>query len=115
MTWSVVDDETALKLREQKGTHLILFFASGDPPWCPDCRDVDPTIRKVFDNNSSPTLNVVKVGDRPTWKDPSNKWRSEPYRVSEIPTLIQLVDGKEKKRLLQADLESEEKLRELIQ
>lgn len=92
MPWVEIDDDEALQLESKSGTHYILFFASGNPPWCPDCREAQPHLEAVFAAKDAPKLNVVRVGTRAEWKTPNNKWRSKPYHVSETPTLIKLVD-----------------------
>lgn len=74
------------------GTQYILFFASGTPPWCPDCRDALPVIESIFGSADAPKLQVIKVGLRDEWKTSNNKWRGEPFHVKETPSIIKLID-----------------------
>jgi thiol-disulfide isomerase/thioredoxin len=92
MPWKETKDDQAIALYKQNGKHFVLFFASGTPPWCPDCRDAQPHLESVFKADDAPVLHVVRVGEREQWKTPSNKWRAEPYRIGEIPTLVRLED-----------------------
>lgn len=76
-----------------RGDEYVLFFASGSPPWCSDCRDALPALESVFTNDADDTIvQVVKVGDENEWKSPNNQWRGGPYRVTEIPCLIKFED-----------------------
>jgi thiol-disulfide isomerase/thioredoxin len=70
----------------------ILFFASGAPPWCPDCREALPAIESVFGKEDAPLLQVIKVGLREEWKSASNRWRGEPFQVTETPCIIKFVN-----------------------
>lgn len=74
------------------GVRYILFFASGTPSWCPDCREALPAIEKVFGGQDAPLLSVIKVGMRDEWKSPKNKWRGEPFHISETPCIIKFID-----------------------
>eukprot|EP00897_Mesotaenium_endlicherianum_P010489 jgi/Mesen1/9469/ME000063S08924 len=89
----------AMATLDGKSDVFVLFLgnnlAETGESWCPDCRAADPVISKVF--GTSPrnmTLVRVYVGDKPTWKDPLNPFRSTPYRVTGVPTLARWESGK---------------------
>lgn len=73
-------------------TQYVLFFASGAPSWCPDCREALPAIESVFGGEEAPLLQVVKVGLREEWKSGENRWRGEPYHVRETPCIIKFIN-----------------------
>ncbi|SPO25726.1 uncharacterized protein UTRI_03091 [Ustilago trichophora] len=76
---------------------FLIFFSSGNPPWCPDCVDAQPAIEKVF-GGSTVDGHIVLVGERAEWKTPENKFRKD-YAIKCIPTITKVVDGKEVARL----------------
>jgi len=80
--------------------------------WCPDCVVVDDLLQQTFSSADSPDALIIYVGDRPTWKASSNAFRSDPWKVSDIPTIIKVQNGKEVARLV--DTEIAEKLVEFI-
>ncbi|KLP07677.1 Uncharacterized protein Y057_10700 [Fusarium fujikuroi] len=41
-------------------THYVVYFASGEPSWCPDCRDALPALNAVFGGASDPTAYIVR-------------------------------------------------------
>jgi thiol-disulfide isomerase/thioredoxin len=86
------------KFRSDEATkkHLkfILFLADKDPmtsrSWCPDCNVAEPIIyQRLEEANSDIALLKVYVGDRPTWYNPSHRFRADPrFRIQGVPTLI---------------------------
>ncbi|BGP23489.1 thioredoxin-like protein 5 [Rhodotorula toruloides] len=74
--------------------HFLIFFASIDPntgkPWCPDCSEVQSEVDRLVPENRS---TLVFVGDRTEWKKPNNPWRSAPFNISRIPTIIRVEQG----------------------
>jgi len=78
--------------RNASGIQYILFFASGSPSWCPDCRDALPVIDSIFGASDAPKLQVIKVGMREEWKSADNKWRGEPFQVKETPCIVKFID-----------------------
>ncbi|KAH9837253.1 uncharacterized protein C8Q71DRAFT_857565 [Rhodofomes roseus] len=75
---------------------FLVFYSSRDEVgtlWCPDCREVDGLIRKVFGPSDSPSALIVYVGQRAAWKDPTNPFRGEPWKVQSVPTIIRARDG----------------------
>lgn len=92
---------------EAAGVHYVVFFASGSPPWCPDCVDALAPLRAVFGDDakdtaassdataatsvSTPTAYLVRVGERHEWKGvPDNPYRLAPYHVQGVPTIIKM-------------------------
>ncbi|CAD6951361.1 unnamed protein product [Tilletia caries] len=97
----------------------LIFWASGSPSWCPDCRDAEPAIHAVFgknpnENHDGPAGYMLYVGDRPTWKDPNNHYRLD-YGVQSVPTILRWENGKETGRLEDDDCQDEGKLRAFIE
>lgn len=71
----------------------IVFFASGEPSWCPDCRDAVSALETVFGDASSstddtPTAHLVQVGERPEWRTTDNKYRVAPWNVNCVPSVV---------------------------
>mmetsp|Transcript_27446 Transcript_27446/g.81356 ORF Transcript_27446/g.81356 Transcript_27446/m.81356 type:complete len:223 (-) Transcript_27446:109-777(-) len=77
---------------------IVVFSADLDPetgePWCPDCRLALPAIADMVEGRGGTWLEV-RVGDKPTWKDPANPLRTDPaLRITSIPTLFEVAhDG----------------------
>ncbi|KAH8881695.1 thioredoxin-like protein 5 [Thozetella sp. PMI_491] len=98
---------------------FIAYVASADPatgqPWCPDVRVALPLITTIFSAEDAPEAALVRVGQKPEWKDPNNFYRTN-WDVQFIPTLVryQTVDGqvKEVARLDGDDILDENKIRE---
>jgi len=80
--------------------YLIFFSSLVDGRlWCPDCLAVDELVQKTFKPIDGPSALMVHVGDKPTWKSPSNLFKGEPWKIRSIPTIIKLRDTKEIARL----------------
>ncbi|KDN50867.1 thioredoxin-like protein [Tilletiaria anomala UBC 951] len=84
---------------------FLVFFASGQPSWCPDCRDSLPAVQNVFGTDPSTVGKggdvdgyMIFVGDRPTWKDPENYFRKS-YGIKCVPTIVKFSKGKMVARL----------------
>jgi len=72
-------------------THYVVYFASGEPSWCPDCRDALPALNAVFGGASDPTAYIVRVGSREEWRGtPKNKYRNAPYNINGVPTVVKV-------------------------
>lgn len=92
MPWHEVDEETAISVMGSSGTRFVLFYASGNPPWCVDCRDAQQSLEEVFGADDAPPLHIVRVGTREQWNMSDNHWKASEYHVEEIPLLIKLID-----------------------
>ncbi|KOS22301.1 hypothetical protein ESCO_002001 [Escovopsis weberi] len=76
-------------------THYVVYFASGETPWCPDCLKALPALKSVFGPDSAPKAYLVRVGDRAEWKGLSgqqNEYRDEPYNIRCVPTTVKIVN-----------------------
>ena len=72
-------------------THYVVYFASGEPSWCPDCRNALPALNAVFGDASAPTAHLVMAGTREEWKgNPNNKYRQAPYNIDCLPTVVKV-------------------------
>jgi thiol-disulfide isomerase/thioredoxin len=89
-------------LTDTKETQYVLFFASGTPSWCPDCREALPAIESVFGDEKAPLLQVTKVGLKDEWKSANNRWRGEPYHVNETPCIIKFINVRKLTQLSKA-------------
>jgi thioredoxin-like negative regulator of GroEL len=94
MPWHEISPSNPIALTNSisQGPAYILFFASGSPPWCSDCRDAQPILEKVF-AGVDVEVQVVRMGEKVEWKKTEaegNKWRE--FGVREIPSLVKFVD-----------------------
>ena len=98
------------RLRAGRDSAAFLFFGSEDPQtaesWCPDCVTADPVLRAAI-RRLRPDLTVYEcpVGARSQWKNqPDHPYRRDPStRLARIPTLLLMVDGLERGRLVEGD------------
>ncbi|KAF8665272.1 hypothetical protein AX16_000293 [Volvariella volvacea WC 439] len=96
MPLRTVSEPDPTSLTQVPEEYLIFFSSIVDGKlWCPDCVAVDRTIQNVFSPDDGPSGLIVYVGDRPTWKSPTNKYRSDLWNVQSVPTVIKIKDGKE--------------------
>ncbi|PWN91316.1 hypothetical protein FA10DRAFT_265180 [Acaromyces ingoldii] len=102
---------------DDEGLHYVVYFASGSPPWCPDCVDALAPLRAVFGatEGAAPKAYVVRVGERHEWKGvKDNKYRLEPYNVEGVPTIVKMQGTKELGRLGEEGCKDEAALRKLV-
>jgi hypothetical protein len=91
-----------------RGEALFAFFGSQDPgtgeSWCKDCVTADPVLRGTV-TTVKPTVPLFEcpVGERAQWKDiGDHPYRIHPvWRLERIPTLVHVVDGVERGRLVE--------------
>jgi len=93
-------------LKEVPENYLIFYSSISESDgklWCPDCVAVDSTVRKIF-GPDGPAALIVYVGQKAEWKTPNNPFRSEPWNIQSIPTIIKLRDFKETSRLVESEI-----------
>ncbi|KAF9531943.1 hypothetical protein CPB83DRAFT_891282 [Crepidotus variabilis] len=80
---------------------FLVFYSSevDGEMWCPDCRKVDTLVKDTFSQSGPEGLILPFNGDICRWRKPGNPYRTEPWSVSNVPTIIKLQDGKEVSRL----------------
>ncbi|KMT18693.1 hypothetical protein BVRB_2g028180 [Beta vulgaris subsp. vulgaris] len=90
-------NEVFNKFKEEAANNkanLILFLADKEPStslsWCPDCVRAEPVIyKKLEEAGENVALLRAYVGDRPTWRTPSNPFRIDSrFQLKGVPTLI---------------------------
>ncbi|KAG8936346.1 hypothetical protein FRC02_002939 [Tulasnella sp. 418] len=98
-----------------KETFLIFYSSIVDGKlWCPDCRDVEQSVKDIFEGNDDINGVIVYVGDRTTWRDPANRFRQE-WKISSVPTLIRLTaHGTEESRLVESEVKDRTKLEKFV-
>ncbi|KAL0951636.1 hypothetical protein HGRIS_008316 [Hohenbuehelia grisea] len=103
MPLAVIDsafDTNSLFATVQDG--FLIYYSSvvDGVLWCPDCRDVEDLVKQTFSADDGPKGVIVYVGDRPEWKTNSNKFRSEPFNIQSVPTIVKIKNAKEVGRLV---------------
>ncbi len=91
-------------------TAAFLVFGAEQPDtgasWCPDCVVADPVLRAGI-ARQRPELTVYEcpVASRADWKgNADHPYRRHPgLRIARIPSLVLVVDGVERGRLVEAD------------
>ena len=75
---------------------FVLFCGNRDEEtgesWCSDCVKADSVINKVVSEQTddNATLIVCTVGDKPSWKDPNNPFRThKTLKLTGVPTLME--------------------------
>jgi thiol-disulfide isomerase/thioredoxin len=92
-------EEVLEQLQKEEKKAVALFTSDKNQDgsdWCPDCVAVKP-LYETLENESKKAglpFYIFIAGDRPTWKDPENKFRKHKLiRLSSVPTFC-LFDGK---------------------
>lgn len=105
--------------RKQSPSKIIAYFYGNEDPttkksWCPDCVLAAPVVKDGL-KGASVDVEILKVavGEREVWKSPSNIFRLK-LKLSCIPTLLKLVEGKEVGRLEDMDCASPDKVSEFV-
>jgi len=92
-----IDHTTLQTVPEQ----FIIFYSSivHGEMWCPDCRAVDQLVKETF-SEEYPAALIVYVGNKAQWRNPSHVYRQAPWRITGVPTIVKMADGKEVARLV---------------
>jgi len=87
--------------------NFVIFYSSRDESgrmWCPDCRDVEDIIARTFGTTDGPSGLIIYVGLKAEWKAERNIFRSAPWLIQSIPTIVKLKDGAEVGRLVEGEI-----------
>ncbi|KAI0003750.1 hypothetical protein BJV74DRAFT_484846 [Russula compacta] len=90
--------------------NFVIFYSSRDESgrmWCPDCREVEDLIVRTFAPADGPSGLILYVGQRAEWKTETNVFRSRPWDIQSIPTIVKLKDGVEVGRLVEGEITSD--------
>ncbi|KAJ4485750.1 hypothetical protein J3R30DRAFT_3441649 [Lentinula aciculospora] len=98
----VADSSTTAESLSEVSDEYLIFYSSvvDGQMWCPDCLAVEELVKDIFSSADAPSALIVYTGDRPTWKSPSNIFRSGPFGVQCVPTIVKVQNGKEVGRLI---------------
>jgi len=93
-----IDPYTLRKVPEK----FVIFYASitelNGQMWCPECTAVEGLVKDTF-SESGPEALVVYVGNRMQWKSPLNIYRQQPWKITNVPTIVRLREGQDVGRL----------------
>ncbi|WVR07957.1 hypothetical protein IAU60_005000 [Kwoniella sp. DSM 27419] len=81
--------------------------------WCPDCRDVEQTVKDAFDAPDKPKGIIYWVGTVAEWRTPKNKARVD-WNVNSVPTILRIENGKETGRLVESEIMDKQRLADLL-
>ncbi|KAJ7184039.1 hypothetical protein B0H12DRAFT_835068 [Mycena haematopus] len=90
----------------ERPEEFLIFYADvvDGKMWCSDCRAVDDQVRKTFTDSPTSAAVIVYVGNKPDWKATDNVFRGEPFKLTAIPTIIRIREGKEVGRLVEKEI-----------
>jgi hypothetical protein len=96
---------SAIKSSSLPKTSFLVFYSSivDGKMWCPDCVDVEPSVREAFDGDNKPEAMLFYVGKKEEWRTPENVARVD-WNVRGIPTIIKLQEGKETARVTETEI-----------
>lgn len=80
--------------------------------WCPECRAVEDLVKDAFPDGGPAAL-IVYVGNKSQWKSPLNIYRQEPWKITNVPTIVRLRERQEGGRLA-SDAEITNELSEFV-
>ncbi|WVW87044.1 hypothetical protein I302_109100 [Kwoniella bestiolae CBS 10118] len=105
----------SLNSTDSPAVSYLVFYSNvvNGQMWCPDCRDVESTIKETFDAPDKPKAIIYWVGDRPEWRTPKNKARVD-WDVQSIPTILRIENGKETARLVESEILDKQKLDQFL-
>jgi len=108
MPLNTVPDPFELSSYQGINENFVIFYSSRDEEsgrmWCPDCRDVEDIIARTFAPPDGPSGLIIYVGQKAEWKAEGNIFRSAPWRIASIPTIVKLKDGAEVGRLVEGEI-----------
>eukprot|EP00045_Choanoeca_perplexa_P000101 m.12994 g.12994 ORF g.12994 m.12994 type:complete len:107 (-) comp10074_c0_seq1:204-524(-) len=96
---------------------FVLFCGKKDADgnsWCSDCVKAWPVISKVVNAHAQPTdvFIYVDVGNRDTWKNPANEFRTRPdFKLTGVPTMV---EWQSPKKLVEEQLQDESMVEMLL-
>ncbi|CAH8584065.1 unnamed protein product [Schistosoma turkestanicum] len=88
-------DELLEEVKKNEGRRIFILFCGTPLPdgtnWCPDCVKGEPIVKEALKKLPENAVFLkVEVGDRATWRDPNNVFRTHPKcRITSIPSLIE--------------------------
>ncbi|KAK6007330.1 hypothetical protein QM012_006338 [Aureobasidium pullulans] len=96
---------SAIKSSSVPKTSFLVFYSSivDGKMWCPDCVDVEPSVREAFDGADKPEAMLFYVGKKEEWRTLENVARVD-WNVRGIPTIIKLEEGKETARVTETEI-----------
>ncbi|KAJ3789258.1 hypothetical protein GGU10DRAFT_305476 [Lentinula aff. detonsa] len=98
----IADPTTTPESLAKASEEYLIFYSSivNGEMWCPDCLAVEDLVKNTFSSEDAPSALIIYTGDRPTWKSPSNVFRSGPFGVQCVPSIVKIQNGKEVTRLV---------------
>jgi thiol-disulfide isomerase/thioredoxin len=108
----------------EDGPVIVVFVGSADKKtgaisWCPDCVKTIPIITSVLESMSPPAAFPVVwcLVQRDGYKgNPSHPYRTtEPFKLTSVPTVLKVADGKVTGRCVDDECLSETDLRALVE
>jgi len=107
MPLNTAPDPLQLSSYDDIKENFVIFYASRDDSgkmWCPDCRDVEDLIARTFEPADGPSGLIVYVGQRTEWKKDKNVFRSGPWGIRSIPTIVKVENAAEVSRLAEDEI-----------
>ncbi|PVH78163.1 hypothetical protein DL98DRAFT_516984 [Cadophora sp. DSE1049] len=74
---------------------FAVFYASlvNGKSWCGDCRDAESFVNRKFASGEE-VVKIVYAGQRDEWRKQDNPWKAAPFKITNLPTLVQVTaDG----------------------
>jgi len=83
-------------ISEEKDASKVYVLFCGEPDasgesWCPDCVKAEPVVEECVKKITDPSVVFImcSVGDKPTWKDRNNEFRTNSKTsLKAVPTLL---------------------------
>ncbi|KAK0121815.1 hypothetical protein ONS95_010098 [Cadophora gregata] len=77
--------------------------------WCGDCRDAESFVNSKFASGED-VVKVVYAGQRDEWRKQDNPWRADPFKITNLPTLVKVTADGNVEKLVEADVYNQRKL-----